>query len=366
MARARNRATMKDVARRAGVSVSAVSFAYNNPARLSDETVKVIQEAAEELGYVRDPAARTLRTGTTHNLGLLLPQSIGAVFSNPYYSELVSGIGQTCTREGLFLLLIPPLKGSMAKAVPVSTVDGFLVVGLESDRSEIKAIRRQHTPFIVIDGDPQPGIPTVGLDEERAMGEVVEHLLALGHRRLLLLAFESGHDRGVDAWHGSLRRRYQGVIAAIEARGLIDNVRLEIAEIPLTKSAAHREIVRRWTSRGPHPTAVVCFSDILALGAIGAFTSMGIAIPDQVSVTGFDDIPESEWARPALTTVRQSIRSKGRIAADRLVEAILAQRGESSFEESEHHEVPGVLIVRDSTGRSRRSAAGPEEGGPRP
>ncbi|MBM6980504.1 MAG: LacI family DNA-binding transcriptional regulator [Actinomyces succiniciruminis] len=344
------RATMKDVAERAGVSTSAVSFAYNNPGRLARSTVEQIHKAAEELGYVRDPAARMLRTRTTRNMGLLLPQPIDDIFANPYYAELIAGIGQVCTREGMFLLLIPPLKGSLAESVPVSVVDGFLVVGIERDRSEIRAIQRQQMPFVVIDGDPLAEVPAVGLDEVEATGEVTRHLLDLGHRDIQVLAFESGQDAGPSGWHGTLLRRYEGVREAIEDRGLTSNVRLRVTELPCTREAGSHWVRRIWDS-GDRPSAFLCFSDVIALGALDALNEHGVDVPGEVSVTGFDDIPEARWARPSLTTVRQSIRTKGRLAADRLVDAIAANRTpDESFTLPEHQTIHGSLVVRDSSG----------------
>lgn len=344
------RATMKDVAKRAGVSTSAVSFAYNNPDHLAADTVARIHAAAEELGYVRDPAARMLRTRRTRNLGLLLPQPLEGIFSNPYYSELVAGVGQTCTREGLFLLLIPPLRGSLAKAVPVSAVDGFLVVGIEQDRGEIQAIKRQHMPFVVIDGEPTDGIASVGLDEEQAMAEVTRHVLDLGHRDLYLLVFDSDQDGGPVQWHGTLRRRYDGVLRTIREAGLEDSVRVRVKELPVTREAGSKAVQAIWEQED-HPSVFLCFADVLALGALDALETLGVSVPREVSVTGFDDLPEARWARPALTTVHQSIRTKGRLAADRLVEAIAASHAVSqSHVQPEHQLVHGSLIVRDSSG----------------
>lgn len=341
---------MKDVAQAAGVSTSAVSFAFNNPDRLSAETVERIHQVATQLGYVRDPTARMLRTGTTSNLGLLLPQPIDEIFANAYYAELIAGIGQTCTREGLFLLLIPPLKGSLAKSVPVSAVDGFLVVGIEEDRGEIQAIQRQRMPFVVIDGEPLDGVAGVGLDEAEAAGEVTRHLLDLGHRDLYLLVFESGQDEGQTQWHGTLRTRFDGVRHAIAQAGLSGQVRVRVKELPCTREAASKAVRGVWADED-HPSAFLCFSDTLALGALDALNDLGVEVPDQVSVTGFDDVPEARWARPGLTTVHQSIRTKGRLAADRLVDVIAASRApDEKHSLPEHQLVHGSLVVRDSSG----------------
>jgi DNA-binding LacI/PurR family transcriptional regulator len=140
------RPTMQDVADRAKVSKSAVSLAYNDPRKLSATTLENILAAASELGYSQDPAARMLRRRRTDSLGLLLPQQLDRVLENPYYTLFMQGIGQVCQREGFTLLLAPPLRGSMLKAIPYAAVDGFIVCGLEFDRGEVTALQQRGVP----------------------------------------------------------------------------------------------------------------------------------------------------------------------------------------------------------------------------
>src|SRR5262245_40349711 len=122
--------TINDIAKEAGVSKTAVSFAFNDPAQLAPATVHHIREIAERLGYTPDPIARSMTTRRTNALGLLLPQDIATAMSKPFYTQFIRGIGRVCGRAGLTLMLVPPLWGSVMKAIPHATVDVFVFVGL--------------------------------------------------------------------------------------------------------------------------------------------------------------------------------------------------------------------------------------------
>jgi DNA-binding LacI/PurR family transcriptional regulator len=313
------RATINDVALRAQVSRTAVSFALNNPSRLSEGTLRRILAAADELGFVRDPAARMLRTRKTNSIGVLLPQQVDAVLEDPYYTHFFRGIGHVCHREGLSLLLVPPLKDSMLKAIPYAAADGFVVCGLETDRGEVQTLRGRGVPFILVDGDPDDEVPTSGLDDRRGMRDVTNYMLDLGHRRILILAFESGLPGGPDNWHGPLARRWAGVLQGLSDRGLhAGDVDLRVA--PNTRAGGADALRAAW-STGTRPTAVIAFSDIIAFGVLDAARQLRIEVPAELSVSGFDDVPEAARAIPALTTVHQPIETKGRLAAEYLIEA---------------------------------------------
>ncbi|MDR0848761.1 MAG: LacI family transcriptional regulator [Propionibacteriaceae bacterium] len=342
------RVTIKDVAERAQVSKTAVSFAFNDPSRLSDSTLNQILAAAEDLGYTRNPSARALATRHTNSLAVLLPQPIERAMENPYYTQLFRGIGQTCGMEGLTMLLVPPLYGSMRKAIPYAAVDGFIVCGLENDSGEIQTLRSSGLPFVLLDGEDADDVSRISVDEQEGMRQLTEYVLEQGHRHLLVLAFRSGTDAGPTAWRGVLARRIAGVSEALHGVGLsLDSPHIQIREVPSTRKAGYDAFRQVWESPD-HPTAVLAFSDILALGVLDAAHKLGIDVPGDVSVTGFDDLNEAETARPALTTVRQPIVSKGRLAAEYLVEAV-------NVEDPLPHrrKLHTTLVLRDSVSRPR-------------
>lgn len=340
------RVTMQDVAEKAKVSKTAVSLAFNDNSRLSEATLKHILAAAAELGYSQDPAARMLRTRRTNSLGLLLPQQLDKVLENPYYSQFLQGIGQTCQREGFTLLLAPPLRGSMLKTIPYAAVDGFIVSGLEYDRGEVSALRQRGIPFVLVDSELHEGVPSVEIDDSDGIEQLVRHLLDLGHRSIAILAIETGIEGGYANWRGPMLRRMQGAISALAAYGLTpESDGISVLEVPCTRVGGVRAFQELWAAE-ERPTAIVAFSDIIALGVLDAARDAGVSIPAEVSVSGFDDLAEAGWAVPSLTTVRQPIESKGRLAAEFLVESISASDNSRAHQQRLHT----TLLVRDSTG----------------
>lgn len=340
------RVTMQDVADHAKVSKTAVSFAFNDSSRISETTLNHILSVAEELGYTGDPTARMLRTRRTNSLGLLLPQQLSTVLENPYYSHFLQGVGQTCEREGFTLLLAPPLRGSMLKTIPYAAVDGFIVSGLEYDRGEVRALRQRGIPFVLVDSEELEDVPSVEIDDAAGMEQLVRHLLALGHRSFAFLAIETGIEGGYRNWHGAVLRRLQGAIDALASEGLsLESDGMSVVEVPCTRQGGVQGFSAVWDAP-TRPTAIVAFSDIIALGVLDAAREAGVSIPGELSVTGFDDLTEAQWSSPSLTTVRQPIETKGRLAAEYLVEALSSGDHSRSPRQLLHT----TLLIRESTG----------------
>ncbi|MGC3955473.1 MAG: LacI family DNA-binding transcriptional regulator [Propionicimonas sp.] len=343
---ARRRVTIQDVANLANVSKSAVSLAFNDSRKLSEATLKKIHRAAAELGYSQDPAARMLRTQRTDSLGLLLPQQLDKALENPYYTQFLQGIGQTCQREGLTLLLVPPLRGSMLKAIPYAAVDGFIVNGLEYDRGEVTALRQRGIPFVLVDSEWHEGVPSVEVDESDGIRELVEYLLRQGHRRIAFVAIETDTPGGYPNWRGPVRARMEGAIAGLATAGLTPlSPGIRIVEVPCTRAGGVTAFTTLHSQPEP-PTAMVAFSDIIAFGILDAAREAGVQVPRDLSVSGFDDLAEASWTTPSLTTIRQPIATKGRLAAEYLVEAITAD----ADPEIRRQRLATTLLLRDSTG----------------
>lgn len=342
---AHRRATIQDVANRANVSKSAVSLAFNDSRKLSEATLNKIHRAAEELGYSQDPTARMLRTRRTDSLGLLLPQQLDKVLENPYYTQFLQGIGQTCQREGFTLLLVPPLRGSMLKAIPYAAVDGFIVSGLEYDRGEVTALRQRGTPFVLVDSEWHDDVHSVDIDETDGIKELVEYLLRQGHRRIAFVAIETDTPGGFRNWKGPVHRRMQGAIEGLATAGLTpDDDQVSIIEVPCTRSGGVTAFRTLW-GRDERPTAMVAFSDIIAFGILDAAREAGVEVPDQLSVSGFDDLAEASWTTPSLTTIRQPILAKGRLAAEYLVDLIAG----GTDPQAHQQRLATTLLLREST-----------------
>ena len=336
----KSRPTSNDVAAAAGVSRSAVSLAFNSPDRISAATRDRILSVAKSLGYVPNTLARMLKAGQTQSLGVLLPQSLSRIMENPYYARFLTGVGQVCDEAGFTLLLTPPLGDSMLKAIPYAAVDGFIVCGLEHDRGEVAELERRGIPFVLVDSTPSDGVPSVDVDDETAAREVMQHVLQLGHRHIAVLSIDQGPEGPDRGYRGPVARRLAGATEALESVGMsVADVR--VIEVACTRMDGYRATKELMAAEPP--TAILAFSDILAFGALGALQDLDLVVPDDVSLTGFDDLPEASWLRPRLTTVRQPIAAKGRMAADFLIAAI---RGE---DQHPHQRLSTTLIVREST-----------------
>ncbi|HEX9438037.1 MAG TPA: LacI family DNA-binding transcriptional regulator [Roseiflexaceae bacterium] len=334
--------TINDIAKEAGVSKTAVSFAFNDPSQLAPSTVRHIREIAERLGYTPDPIARSMTTKRTNALGLLLPQDIATALANPFFTQFIRGIGKVCGRVGMTLMLVPPLWGSMLKAIPHATVDGFIVVGLEVDRGEVQLLRRRHVPFVMVDSEAPADVPSINVDDRSGARAVMAHVLTCGHQRVAILCIESGKAGHIDEYTGTLAARLAGYRDALADDGVeIDGDGIQIAEAPSSWEGGYAAFEQIWDMPRP-PTAIVAMSDIIAIGVMDAARARRVRLPEQLSVVGFDDLPDARRMHPALTTVRQPVEEKGRLAADTLVAAL------TDSSAPVHHLLPTELVIRQS------------------
>ncbi|MCR4405784.1 MAG: LacI family transcriptional regulator [Anaerolineae bacterium] len=334
--------TIKEIAQRAGVSKTAVSFALNDPSRLSETTLQRILSIAEELGYTPDPIARSMTTKRIGCIGLLVPQPIPDVIRNPFFSEFLEGIGEVCREAGLSLMLVPPLKGSMRRAVNDAAVDGFLTLGLETFRGTMMILEQRGVPYVMVDSDPTPDIPCVNIDDQGGARAAMAHVLQAGHRRIAILGIRSGKQGRYKEYAGTLRRRMEGYLAALNEAGLSMHSRdVHLVECDAHVSGGREGFQQLWRLKR-QPTAIVAMSDIIAIGAMEAAREFDIRVPDDVSIVGYDDIPAARWTQPRLTTVHQPIREKGKLAAELLVKLV---GGET---DNNHYVLPTNLVKRES------------------
>lgn len=358
------RTTIADVAQAAGVSKAAVSFAFNTPERLSADTVARIRDIATSMDYRPDPVARMLAQRRTGTVGILTPQSLDVIFTNPYFGSFAAGVAPAAETAGYSLQFISPLHGSLARAVDQASVDGIIAVGLWEDHPEIGQIRRSGIPFVLVDSTALPGEPTVGIDDEGGARSAAEHLVALGHRRFAVLAFTSpiadDLDTGGDGGEArpTVRPRGADDVSARRLRGYRQALRAAGIELPrhaiaIAPSTLERgaEAFRQLFDDGVRPTAVLAMSDVLAIGVLHAAHELGIVVPLELSVVGFDDIDLAQYTDPPLTTVHQPGRQKGhaamRILLDRLERRQVTGPQQWSLETR--------LIVRGSTGPAPRT-----------
>jgi alanine racemase len=333
--------TIANVAEAAGVSKTAVSFAFNNPTRLNIDTATRIMSIADELGYRPDPVARMLAQRRTGTIGILTPQALTSIFANPFFGMFSAGVAGVAEEAGYGLFFISPLHGSLSRAIGRATVDGVVAIGLAADHPEIAQIRRAGLPMITVDSDQFDELPSVDVDDEGGAVAAAEHLVGLGHRDVLVIAIERAEHAPSGA-EDVVARRLRGYRRTFEAAGVAigdDDVFVS----PATFAGGLEAIERAWLA-GKRPTAVLAMSDAMAIGAIRGLRDRGLSVPTDVSVVGFDDIELAQTTDPPLTTIHQPIRGKGE-AAVRLLLDLIADRSVPP----EHRRLATELIVRAST-----------------
>ena len=344
------RARIADVARAAGVSKAAVSFAFNTPDRLSEDTVARIREVAVGLGYRPHPVARMLTARQTSTIGVLTPQSLAQVFRNPFFALFAEGVAAVTEAGGFALLFISPLHGSLERALERATVDGVVVVGLQEDHPEVEVIRRAGLPMVVVDATAWEEHGAVSVDDEGGARAAAEHLIGLGHRDLLVMTIGPAEAGALPSPRGVVGRRLAGYRQAFAAAG-IDLAVERIVAAEATFEGGEEAFLAAW-SGGLHPTGVLVMSDAVAVGVLAAARRLGLRVPDDLSVVGFDDLPLSSHTDPPLTTVRQPVRQKGEEAARLLLAAV----GGSAAGRGRHAVLETRLVVRGSTASPRAAA----------
>jgi alanine racemase len=345
-----HRPRIADVAREAGVSKTAVSFAFINPDRLSTGTASRIREIADSLGYRPHPVARMLTQRQTMTVGVLTPQALAVIFSNPFFPLFSEGVAHVAEELGYGLHFISPLRGSLASALSRATVDGVVAIGLSAAHPEVEQIRGEGLPMVLVDSEDLPEHSSVVVDDGSGARSAAEHLLELGHRDILVVAVEGPQDGEVEpvaagsGSEGVTGRRLGGYRAAFVAAGL------ELAPEAVVAGRASIEggasaFQQAW-SHGLRPSAVLGMSDAMAIGAMGAARELGLRVPDDLSVVGFDDVDLAAHVDPALTTVHQPIRQKGSDA----VRLLLAEVERRDAGRREHLRLATRLVIRGSTG----------------
>jgi len=338
------RPRIADVAREAGVSKTAVSFAFNSPDRLSPETASRIRDVADSLGYRPNPVARMLTAGRTMAIGVLTPQMMSVVFSNPFFAAFSQGVAAAAEASGYGVHFVSPVQGSLARAVGRATVDGVVAVGLSVDHPEVEQIRQAGLPIVLVDSTALPELPSVEVDDEGGARLAAEHLLALGHREFLVIGVEPPLPTAAIDPEGITSRRLRGYRSALTAAGI------ELTDEAVVVGPAHLEggiaaFAGAWED-GLRPTAVLCMSDAMAIGAMRAARERRLAVPADISIVGFDDVDIAQYTDPPLTTVHQPISRKGEEAVHLLLNVIDGREPARS----EHRRLETRLVIRGSTG----------------
>ena len=332
--------TIRDIAKKVNRSITTVSRALHDYDDVSEETKALVRQAAKEMGYVANKQAQLLRQQHTDTIGFILP-TFGPRFSDPFFSEFLAGIGNAAAEQDYDLLVstCPPGEHEMdtyEKFVQSRRVDGFIIVRTRVDDQRIRYLDSIDFPFVAFGRVPEmEHIPYIDENSELGMRLIVDHLVKLGHRRFACIApslnmtFATHRIKGLKeglAKHGISMRPECVLTGDLTEHGGYERT-LELIGLP------------------ERPTAIVACNDLMAIGAIRAIQDSGLTVGRDISVTGFDDIPISEYVQPSLTTVSQPIYQIGRSACQMLVDLL----NEKEFDRKQILLEP-ALMIRHSTG----------------
>ncbi|BBH69028.1 transcriptional regulator [Actinoplanes sp. OR16] len=311
--------TLRDVAQALGISHTTVSNAYNRPGKLSDQLRQRILDTAAGMGYQGpDPLAAGLVRGQSGALGVLFDEDLAYALTDPAALLFLRGVAGRSAAQGLTLLPGPHLADTVRTAI----VDGFIVYSVTADHPGFLAARRRNLPLVVVD-EPVPAgddWPYLGVDDRGGAEQAARHLLDLGHRRIAVLVdrLTPGDHRGPVSsdrlratTYQVARERLAGYLAPLgtppaiwECGGGTPEHAVPAARALLAAAPAKRV------------TAILAMTDELARGVLMAAAAVGVAVPDDLSVIGFDDVPEANRTDPPLTTVHQPLADKGRLAVE--------------------------------------------------
>lgn len=353
-----------DVARVAGVSRGTASNVFTHPELVSDALRERVLAAAAELGYGGpNPSGRLLRLGKVNAIGVTPPGSFGVsvAFTNSYFRAFLSGVGAVCDERGASLTMISGIGPDKMWGIKNALVDGFILHQIE-DAALIEA-RKRRLPFVVVDLATDAEFSFVRIDDRAGGRLAAAHLTALGHRRFAILSVLRQDPTDAPApslepvFHGPDETRHRLLrgfsIDDDRLAGYADalaEVGLSIDEIPIVECGADSVAnaikgARLLFDKAPDVTAILAMTDVQALGLLEEARRRGIAVPGDLSIVGFDDIPEARLATPALTTVVHPIVEKGRTATRVLFEGGPPQ----------HVTLPVTLAVRASTAPPRKT-----------
>ncbi len=342
------RITLQTIADLVGVSRTTVSNAFSRPDQLNEELRQKILQTAEELNYPGpNPAARTLRRGRAGVIGVVFTEALSYAFADSYAVGFLRGLASVAEQSGTGLHLIGwPSPGMAEEVICDAVVDGFCLFTPEG-HSLVETVLRRRLPVVTVDYPYVPGVPFVGIEDRVAAREVAAHLMALGHRHVAVMGAQSmaGPPLGRDDDGPSSEFRFGAGRARLAGyRDACTDAGLNWDEVSIHGTANDREIARRAAAKllalRPRPTAIIAATDEIAFGVMDTASRLGIDIPGELSVVGFDDVPAAEPA--GLTTVRQPKTRKGTTAGRLLLEP-------SRDDPAPRVLMPHELIVRRST-----------------
>ena len=330
------RPTLEDVARRAGVSTATVSRVLNAPDKVRRDTRERVEAAVAELGYTPHFGGRALASNRTGTIGAVIPTMENAIFARG-----LQALQEELAEAGYTLLVAtsnydPDREAEQIRALIGRGVDGLVLIGEARDAQVYAMLQRRGTPFVIVwSWRPDSPWPCIGFDNRMAARAIAARVLEFGHTRIAMIA---GVTRGNDR----ASARVDGVRDALAVHGLtLDGANLVESAYTLHAGA---EAAARLLAQTPRPTAIICGNDVLAAGALTAIRALGLSVPGDVSVTGFDDIDLAHAVDPELTTVHVPAYEMGNKAVD-----VIADNIREGKPKVVHHNYKVDIVIRGST-----------------
>jgi len=334
--------TIKEIAKLAGVSRSTVSRVINNDPNVSDHTREKVQAIIDEQEYRPNPVARSLISGRTHVLGLVIPMAFSSLFTDPFFSLLSQGISSTCTANNytLMLWLIEPdyEKRANDNILNNRLIDGIIVASNVIDDPLIEGLIARKVPLLQIGRNNCPDVSSVDADNVHGATMAVRHLVNIGRKNLATVTGQMNRYSGQDRLTGFKRGLQEKNLPILEER---------IAFGDFTEKGAYLQ-TKTLLSRTKFDGMFVA-SDMMSFGAIRAIQEAGLCVPDDIAVVSFDDIPAAARHHPPLTTVRQPIHQMGSIAAQTLID----QLDNNDTATPRRIILPTELVLRETTVKPR-------------
>ncbi|HEX9657081.1 MAG TPA: LacI family DNA-binding transcriptional regulator [Bacteroidota bacterium] len=336
----RKRPTIKDVAKKAGLSVSTVSLAINDSGYVSEETRKKVLQVVEELAYHPSRAARGLASRMSGNIGFILSVDHFSE-AEPFYTKIFLGTEFEARRHKYYILLTTV--GSVFKeheSVPrfllERNVDGVIIAG-KINPELIDYIDQLGLPMVLVDYElPKKKISSVLIDNRKGASLAVQHLIGLGHREIGFV--------GGDIHHPSLAERFLVYKETLMENGITPNANLIVANEKGTGIKNGFDAIHMMLSRGAKPTAIFAANDAMAIGCMQWVRQQGMRVPDDIAFIGFDDIEPSSHVEPRLTTIKVFKEEMGTIAVRKIIDAV-----KTKSQTITNTYVPVELVAREST-----------------
>ena len=326
--------TMRDIALELGVTITTVSRALNGKPDVSNETRDRVLATAERLGYIHSALGRGLAAGYINAVGCIVTS-----VTDPFAASILEGVDAAAQSAGLAVLIATSHGDPDQELFAVSTLRSFRVAGIISTSSyltipHLERLRQTNSPIVLINTEAAELIAgSIQIDNVAAAQRAVEYLYQLGHHRIAHIACNDESASSV--------ARHRGYRDALKERGLLYDPDLVIASDDSVQGGA--QATAALMDRDAAPTAIFCYNDRIAIGALSALRLSGISVPADISVIGIDDIEMATWVTPSLTTIRQSSHAMGAAAMNMLLQM------RSGTADATDIVIPSELIEREST-----------------